>query len=109
VGRQQIGERQVRNSKGKRSRSIYVWSALGLAAFVLGGIVAFLATDSRSDGPLPTPESVELPVPAAVQAQSATPQGAALLPGRASEKLAPGQAAPAVRLDDLPVEPVTKK
>jgi hypothetical protein len=42
----------LRRQQQKRARSrnaLYLWGALGLAAFVLGGIVAFLATETRSD------------------------------------------------------------
>ena len=95
--RQQIVERQVRNSKSRRSRSIYVWGALGVAAFVLGGIVAFLATDSHSDAPLPAA------VPGRAEAQVEAPRA----PGTSNP--APGQATKAVRLDDLPVEHAQKK
>jgi hypothetical protein len=95
--RQQIVERQVRHTKSRRSRSIYVWGALGVAAFVLGGIVAFLATDSHSDAPLPAA------VPGRAEAQIAVPRA----PGTTTP--APGQPTKAVRLDDLPVEHAQKK
>ncbi|HET7545670.1 MAG TPA: hypothetical protein VFK05_37640 [Polyangiaceae bacterium] len=36
-------------------KALYLWGALGLAAFVLGGIVAFLATDTHSDSPPDVP------------------------------------------------------
>lgn len=90
--RQQIVERQLQR-KNRRSRSIYVWGALGLAAFVLGGIVAFLATDSHSETPLPTADVPATPgrVEAQVQAPHALPAPVAT-------------ASQAVRLDDLPVE-----
>jgi hypothetical protein len=93
--RQQIVERQVRN-KSRRSRSIYVWGALGLAAFVLGGIVAFLATDTRSDAPLPSADSPATPSRVEAQIQSPSTANAA--------RPAATAAAQAVRLDDLPVE-----
>ncbi len=45
--RQKIVRRQ--QQKANRGRNaLYLWGALGLAAFVLGGIVAFLATDSSN-------------------------------------------------------------
>jgi hypothetical protein len=105
--RQQIVERQVRNNKNRRSRSLYIWGALGLAAFVLGGIVAFLATDSHSDAPLP---AADVAAPGRVEAQVVLPHApAAPNTARVVASSSPGQAAPAVRLDDLPVEPAKKK
>jgi len=102
--RQQIVERQLR-SKGRRSRSLYVWGGLGLAAFVLGGIVAFLATDSHADAP-PTADGVA--APSRVEAQIATPHADSTAAGVATAHASPvgaaAQVAPAVRLDDLPVE-----
>jgi hypothetical protein len=102
--RQQIIERQLR-SKGRRSRSIYVWGALGLAAFVLGGIVAFLATDSHADA-APTASTDGPATPGRVDAQIAAPRAAVASTAAAgvAARPAPTQAAPAVRLDDLPVE-----
>ena len=49
--RQKILRRQQEKQAHSR-RALYLWSALGLAAFVLGGIVAFLATDTRADVPV---------------------------------------------------------
>jgi hypothetical protein len=46
--RQKILRRQQEMRTHSRN-ALYVWAALGLVAFVLGGIVAFLATDSHSD------------------------------------------------------------
>jgi hypothetical protein len=43
--RRQIIERQRRKKNSRRS--LYVWGVIGVVAFVLGGIVAFLATDTR--------------------------------------------------------------
>lgn len=106
--RQQILERQVHNIKRRRSRSIYVWGVLGLAAFVLGGIVAFLATDSHSEAP-----AAEAPQPGRSEAQIAAPQDTAVAavaprpPGKPAS--APPRAATAVRPDQLPVEPAPKK
>lgn len=48
--RQKIMRRQQEKRAHSR-RAIYLWSALGVAAFVLGGIVAFLATDTRVEAP----------------------------------------------------------
>jgi hypothetical protein len=107
--RQQIVERQARQSKSRRSRSLYVWGGLGLAAFVLGGIVAFLATDSHADAPLSAADGAGAPAPGRAEAQMAPPHAAAAPTTRALATSAPGQAAPAVRLDDLPVEPAKKK
>jgi len=42
----------LRRQQQKRAHgrnALYLWGALGLAAFVLGGIVAFLAIDTHSD------------------------------------------------------------
>ena len=44
--RQKILRRQQEKQADSR-RALYLWSALGIAAFVLGGIVAFLASDSH--------------------------------------------------------------
>jgi len=46
--RQKILRRQQEKLAHGR-KALYLWGALGLAAFVLGGIVAFLATDMHSD------------------------------------------------------------
>lgn len=48
----EMRQKILRRQQEKRAHSrnaLYLWGALGLAAFVLGGIVAFLATDTRSD------------------------------------------------------------
>ena len=84
-----------RLKKTGRKRPIYLWGALGLAAFLLGGIVAFLATDGRGDN-LPTPSG-------RIEAQVALPRAVAPAPPPAAEP-----ATPSVRLDDLPVEPPRK-
>ncbi len=84
-----------RLKKTGRRRPIFLWAALGLAAFLLGGIVAFLATDGRGDAQ-PTP-------PGRIEAQIAVPRVVAPPPMPAAEP-----ATPAVRLDDLPVEPPRK-
>lgn len=44
--------RQQREKQMQKRRALYLWGALGFAAFVLGGIVAFLATDTRDDAPV---------------------------------------------------------
>ncbi|HKO53317.1 MAG TPA: hypothetical protein VJV79_36665 [Polyangiaceae bacterium] len=91
--RQKIVRRQKQKEAHGR-RALYLWGALGLAAFVLGGIVAFLATDTRLESPS---AGTEAP-PALGNAQSVptstppTPNGA------------PASQPHAVRLDDLPVE-----
>jgi hypothetical protein len=94
--RQKIVRRQQQKAKQAHS-AFFLWGALGLAAFVLGGIVAYLATDMHSDS------------------QSASGQAPA---GRADGQMqgptaprasAPPKTAPhAVRLDDLPVESARK-
>lgn len=45
--RQKIVRRQ-RQKAAQGRRALYLWSALGLAAFVLGGIVAYLATEAAT-------------------------------------------------------------
>jgi hypothetical protein len=107
--RQQIVERQLHNLKSRRSRSLYIWGALGLAAFVLGGIVAFLATDSRADAPaVPAAGPVEA-APGRAEAQIEPVRASAAPVAAQATRVTPGQAATAVRLDDLPVEPAKKK
>jgi len=89
--RQKIVRRQ--QQKARRGRNaLYLWGALGLAAFVLGGIVAFLATDTGSDSPT-------------ANNQAPAVQGAAqmALPSTPVASTSP-KSPPAVRLDDLPVE-----
>jgi hypothetical protein len=105
--RQQIVERQLQKTKSRRSRAIYIWGALGLAAFVLGGIVAFLATDSHADGPaVAAATGPAEAAPGRVEAQIEPPHSPVAAPPAVN---APAQAATAVRLDDLPVEPSKKK
>ncbi|MEP7051373.1 MAG: hypothetical protein ABJB12_13520 [Pseudomonadota bacterium] len=98
--RKEIVARQLKKRRG--SRNAYLWGALGLIAFVLGGIVAFLATDSHPDDP--TPSS---------QAQGARIEARPLLPAAplttASARPASPEVMHAVRLDDLPVEPKHKR
>jgi hypothetical protein len=48
--RQKIVRRQQEKQANRRN-ALYLWSALGLAAFILGGIVAFLATDTQVEAP----------------------------------------------------------
>jgi len=98
--RQQILERQARNERNRRSRALYVWGGLGLAAFLLGGLVAFLATDSKSDAP------------AGAESAAPTRAEAASGPTRTPAPSSAAQATPnptPVRLDDLPVETRKKK
>lgn len=85
-----------KNKKAGPPRSVYLWGALGVVAFLLGGVVAFLATDD-------SPSGVAQPAP---QASDVAPQ----------TRLTPSQVKPsaqeppkAVRLDDLPVEPPRKR
>lgn len=47
--------RKQQEKQAHSRRALYLWSALGLAAFVLGGIVAFLATDTRVEAPIEAP------------------------------------------------------
>ncbi|MET0792434.1 MAG: hypothetical protein ABW061_13015 [Polyangiaceae bacterium] len=90
--RTQIERRRLK--QGNRRRPLYLWGALGVAAFLLGGIVAFLATDGQS---------AAAAAPGRVEAQIALPNSAAP-PAPAKAEPAP----PSVRLDDLPVEPPRK-
>jgi hypothetical protein len=53
--RQKLLRRQ-QEKQAHRRHALYLWSALGLAAFVLGGIVAFLATETRTEAPIETPQ-----------------------------------------------------
>lgn len=48
--------RRQQETRANRRNALYLWSALGLVAFVLGGIVAFLATDTRVDAPIEQPQ-----------------------------------------------------
>jgi hypothetical protein len=98
--RRDIVQRQAKKRRGKRG--LYMWGGLGLAAFVLGGIVAFLATDSRSDT-----AQAETNPSGRVEAQAANPHAAdATL---VTKPVTPAADPPrAVRLDDLPVEPKHK-
>jgi hypothetical protein len=104
--RRNIARRQT--VERRAGRSIYLWSALGLAAFVLGGIVAFLATDTASDAAKSSDDS------AATGRSEASALGASAMGSRVSEPLltgppsAPSEMTRAVRLDDLPVEPKPK-
>jgi hypothetical protein len=98
--RRDIVQRQAKKRRG--SRALYMWGGLGLAAFVLGGIVAFLATDSRSDM-----AQAEANPSARVEAQAANPHAADA--PQVTKAVAPPDDAPrAVRLDDLPIEPKHK-
>lgn len=104
--RKQIVERQLKNNKSRRSRSIYLWSALGLAAFVLGGVVAFLATDSHSEAPSPSADGPQVAAPGRAEAQIQAPRAPT---ARAPVSAASAPSGTPVRLDDLPVEPAKKK
>lgn len=90
--RQHIVRRKVKKADDRRS--LYWWGALGLVAFVLGGVVAFLATDSHAEAPtasstIAVPQRAEAPAPT-VTAKPATTSNP--------------EPVHAVRLDDLPVE-----
>lgn len=96
--RAQIERRRPKQGSARR-RPIFVWGALGLAAFVLGGVVAFLATDGHSDAQ-PSASAPGL----VTQPPSAMPRSA-VPPRPAHAEPVP----PSVRLDDLPVEPPRKR
>jgi hypothetical protein len=94
--RQKIVRRQ-RQKKAQGRNTLYLWGALGLAAFVLGGIVAFLATDTRyasstvDNQPPKARGEEQMALPPTLVARPA-PNGSAAGAPRA------------VRLDELPVE-----
>ena len=98
--RKDIVKRQAKKRKG--SRALYLWGALGLIAFVLGGVVAFLATDSHSDAATADNQTQG----ARIEAQPLVPATAA--PAAAALVPAPVETTRAVRLDELPVEPKRK-
>jgi len=82
--RREMAKRSALGAKKSASKGVLVWACLGVAAFLLGGLVALLATQERQD---------QRPAKAA---PSAAPQAA---PARKPE------AAPrAVSIDELPVE-----
>jgi hypothetical protein len=89
--RQKIVRRQQQKARGHRA--LYLWGALGLAAFVLGGIVALLATDTR-----PASQTADNQAP---PAQVALPSTPVVKPAANGSTASPPRA---VRLDDLPVE-----
>jgi hypothetical protein len=94
--RQKIVRRQ-QQKQAHRRHALYLWAALGLAAFVLGGIVAFLATDSHSDA-----QSADNQAPETRgEAQMTLPSTPTHKPASNGSTSNPPRA---VRLDDLPVE-----
>ncbi|MEI9954617.1 MAG: hypothetical protein WDO74_38015 [Pseudomonadota bacterium] len=94
--RQKIVRRQ-QQKKARARNALYLWGALGLAAFVLGGVVAFLATDTH-----PESQTADNQTPATRgEAPVALPSTLAAKPALNSSAASPP---PAVRLDDLPVE-----
>jgi hypothetical protein len=88
--RQKIVRRQQQKAAQGRN-ALYLWGALGVAAFLLGGIVAFLATDLDSE-----PETATNQPPGARGEAQSTPTPGASPPAK--------KPTPAVRLDDRPVE-----
>lgn len=98
--RREIVQRQAK--KRRTSRALYMWGGLGLVAFVLGGIVAFLATDSRSD-----PAQANNSQSGRVEGQAANSHASDAVPV-VKPAAVPVDAPRAVRLDDLPVEPKHK-
>ena len=93
--RQKIIRRQKQKEAHGR-RALYLWCALGLVAFVLGGIVAFLATESRPSSP-----TADLPSGAP---RSEVPLTQPSIPAAPRAANAPSAPPRAVRLNDLPVE-----
>ena len=100
--RHSIEQRKAKKNNGRRA--LYVWGALGLAAFVLGGVVAFLATESGSETTSPATAATST-LGARSEAQIALPRAAQ--PSLTSKHIEP--TTPSVRLDDLPVEPPRKR
>lgn len=97
--------------KTRRRRALYVWGALGLTAFILGGISAFLATDTLAESPpgkhLRPSEPPESPVTLA-RASTPLPPASQAAPSpdlRANRR----ETVRAVRLDELPVEPPARR
>jgi hypothetical protein len=75
--RNQLIARQLKK-KQERARTLYFWGAVGLAAFVLGGVVALFATGDRApaasnEAPLVAPAPQQPAEPAA--AEPADPSG----------------------------------
>ncbi|HEY0464093.1 MAG TPA: hypothetical protein VGC79_07795 [Polyangiaceae bacterium] len=95
--RQKIVRRQ-KQQKARSRNALYLWGALGLAAFVLGGIVAFLATDTHPDAPTADNQG---PGPR-IEAQMAAPSTPLAVPSPTGSAASPPRA---VRVNDLPVEP----
>ena len=81
--RQKLIERQVKK-KQERARLIYFWGAVGLAAFVLGGVVALFATGEGAPSVSSAAPVVAPPPPASGEPVPAEP--------------------PTVDLSELPVE-----
>ena len=100
--RKDIVLRQAKKKRGGK-RALYMWGALGLVAFLLGGIVAFLATDSHDTA---TPDTQAQG--ARIEARPLAPAPTAAAPAAAALVPAPAETTRAVRLDDLPVEPKHK-
>jgi len=98
--RREIVQRQAK--KRRSSRALYMWGGLGLVAFVLGGIVAFLATDSRSDA-----AQANNSQSGRAEGQVANSLASDVVPV-VKPAAAAADAPRAVRLDDLPVEPKHK-
>jgi len=95
--RQKIVNRQ-KQLKARSRNALYLWGALGLAAFVLGGVVAFLATDTVSES-----QTAQNQAPAS-RGEAQTAQPSPLSPKVPANRSA-SPPAPAVKIDDLPVEP----
>ena len=93
--RQKIVRRQKQKQAHGR-RVLYLWGALGLVAFVLGGIVAFLATEAHSGSATADVQS------SATHAEVSPSQPS--IPAAPPAPIASSASPRAVRLDDLPVE-----
>jgi len=99
-----VRRQQQKQSRVLGHRALYLWGALGLAAFVLGGVVAFLATESRPDSTTSDARSANTGSEARIAVPSTPPKPApdGQADGPRIDKVK--ESTRAVRLDDLPVE-----
>jgi len=93
--RQKIVRRQQQQKANSRN-ALYLWGALGLAAFVLGGVVAFLATETHVES-----QTADNQAPAARGEAQMAPPSTPAQPGANGAASSPPRA---VKIDDLPVE-----
>lgn len=91
---------QHKGRKRGNRRSLYLWGGLGVVAFVLGGVVAALATDAADAADASQPAAPSASAPQLALTTKPTP---------APPRVATPEPTRAVRLDDLPVEPPRKR